>query len=341
MNIAEYKDIYVFCEERENKIHDSSLELLGEAVRLVKDRPSLNYKVVGVVIGDHSDELAELAGYYGADRVIFLHNENLKHYSTEIYTELFMDVIKNDKPDIILIPATVLGRDLAPRIAARCDTGLTADATKLDFDPENEDSALLYVTRLDFGGNLFGTIINETKKPQMTTIRPGVMEPIHKDTEREFHLDKREVSIDHIEDKVKLIEVLQKDNMAVDITKADIILSGGRGIGDNFHVLEECAKMIGAEVGASRGAVDKGFIGKDHQVGQTGKTVRPKVYIACGISGAVQHLAGMEKSDYIIAINKDPEAAIFSVANIGLVGDALEILPLLTEEIKTYRERPY
>ena len=341
MNIAEYKDIYVFCEERENKIHDSSLELLGEAVRLVKDRPSLNYKVVGVVIGDHSDELAELAGYYGADRVIFLHNENLKHYSTEIYTELFMDVIKNDKPDIILIPATVLGRDLAPRIAARCDTGLTADATKLDFDPENEDSALLYVTRPAFGGNLFGTIINETKRPQMTTIRPGVMEPIHKDTEREFHLDKREVSIDHIEDKVKLIEVLQKDNMAVDITKADIILSGGRGIGDNFHVLEECAKMIGAEVGASRGAVDKGFIGKDHQVGQTGKTVRPKVYIACGISGAVQHLAGMEKSDYIIAINKDPDAAIFSVANIGLVGDALEILPLLTEEIKTYRERPY
>ena len=341
MNIAEYKDIYVFCEERENKIHDSSLELLGEAVRLVKDRPSLNYKVVGVVIGDHSDELAELAGYYGADRVIFLHNENLKHYSTEIYTELFMDVIKNDKPDIILIPATVLGRDLAPRIAARCDTGLTADATKLDFDPENEDSALLYVTRPAFGGNLFGTIINETKRPQMTTIRPGVMEPIHKDTEREFHLDKREVSIDHIEDKVKLIEVLQKDNMAVDITKADIILSGGRGIGDNFHVLEECAKMIGAEVGASRGAVDKGFIGKDHQVGQTGKTVRPKVYIACGISGAVQHLAGMEKYDYIIAINKDPEAAIFSVANIGLVGDALEILPLLTEEIKTYRERPY
>jgi electron transfer flavoprotein alpha subunit len=341
MNVAEYKDIYVFCEERENKIHDSSLELLGEAVRLVKDRPSLNYKVVGVVIGDHSDELAKMAGHYGADKVIFLHNEKLKHYSTEIYTELFMDLIKNDKPDIILIPATVLGRDLAPRIAARCDTGLTADATKLDFDPENKESALLYVTRPAFGGNLFGTIINETKRPQMTTIRPGVMEPVHRDPERDFQFDKREVSIDHIEDKVKLIEVLQKDNMAVDITKADIILSGGRGIGDNFHVLEECAKMIGAEVGASRGAVDKGFIGKDHQVGQTGKTVRPKVYIACGISGAVQHLAGMEKSDYIIAINKDPDAAIFSVANIGLVGDALEILPLLTEEIRLYRERPY
>ncbi len=154
-------------------------------------------------------------------------------------------------------------------------------------------------------------------------------------------MDKREVNIDNIDEKVKLIEVLKKDNMAVDITKADIILSGGRGVGGNFHVLEECAKIIGAEVGASRGAVNKGFIGKDHQVGQTSKTVRPKVYIACGISGAVQHLAGMEKSDYIIVINKDPGAAIFSVANIGLVGDALEILPLLTEEIRIYRERPY
>lgn len=298
MNIAEYKDIYVFCEERDKKIHDSSLELLGEAVRLVKDRPSLDYKVVGVVIGDHSDDLAKTAGSYGADKVIFLHNEKLNHYSTEIYTELFMDIIRNDKPDIVLVPATVLGRDLAPRIAARCDTGLTADATKLDFDPENPESALLFVTRPAFGGNLFGTIINETKRPQMTTIRPGVMEPISKDESRKFEFDKREVAIDHIEDKVSLIEVLKKDNMAVDITKADIILSGGRGIGDNFHVLEECAKMIGAEVGASRGAVDKGYIAKDHQVGQTGKTVRPKVYIACGISGAVQHLAGMETYGY-------------------------------------------
>ncbi|MDY0235778.1 MAG: electron transfer flavoprotein subunit alpha/FixB family protein [Gudongella sp.] len=341
MNIAEYKDIYVFCEERDGKIYDSSLELLGEAVRLVKDRPSINYKVVAIIIGNYSDELIDSAGHYGADHVIYLHNDKLNHYSTEIYTSLLMDLIKQDKPDIILIPATVMGRDLAPRLAARCDTGLTADATKLAFDPENEDSPLLYVTRPAFGGNLFGTIINETKRPQMTTIRPGVMERIKKDKSRKFTIDKREVEIDEIKDSVKLLDILKREVMAVDITKADIILSGGRGVGDNFDVLRECAEMIGAVVGASRGAVDKGFIDKDHQVGQTGKTVRPKVYIACGISGAVQHLAGMEKSDYIIAINKDPDAAIFSVANIGLVGDALEILPLLTEEIKLYRERPF
>lgn len=341
MNIADYKDIYVFCEVKDSKIHDSSLELLGEASRLVNNRPSLGYKVVGLIIGNYDEHLIDDIGYFGADKVIYLKNEGINHYSTEIFTSLFMDVINNDKPDIILVPATVLGRDLAPRVAARCDTGLTADATKLDFDPENLESPLLYVTRPAFGGNLFGTIINETKRPQMTTIRPGVMEKLKKHTDRQFIKDIRNVDISTIKDSVKVLEVLQKDHMAVDITKADIIVSGGRGIGDNFHILEECAKMMGAEVGASRGAVDKGYIQKDHQVGQTGKTVRPKVYIACGISGAVQHLAGMEKSDYIIAINKDPEAAIFGVANIGFVGDALEILPLITEEIKRYRERPF
>ncbi|HMM69545.1 MAG TPA: electron transfer flavoprotein subunit alpha/FixB family protein [Gudongella oleilytica] len=341
MNLNEYKDIYVFCEVKDGKVHDASLELLGEASRLVKGRPQLEYKVVGVLIGNHSDDVAAHVGWYGADKVVFLKNDDIKHYSTEIFTSLFTEMIETDKPDIVLIPATVMGRDLAPRIAARCDTGLTADATKLELNPEDADSSLLYVTRPAFGGNLFGTIINETKRPQMTTIRPGVMEMLHKDEHRCFEIDKREVSIDHINDPVKILEVMHKDHMAVDITKADIIVSGGRGIGDNFHVLQECADIMGAVVGASRGAVDKGYIAKDHQVGQTGKTVKPKVYIACGISGAVQHLAGMEKSDYIIAINKDPEAAIFSVANIGIVGDALEILPLLTQEIKRYRERPY
>ncbi len=342
MDIKEYKDIYVFCEEKDGAINDASLELLGEARRLVENRPQLGYKVIGVAIGNLDEDLINEIGYHGADKIIWLYNKDINHYSTEIFTTLFVDeVIKKDKPDIVLIPATVMGRDLAPRIAARCDTGLTADATKLEFDPENENSSLLYVTRPAFGGNLFGTIVNETKRPQMTTIRPGVMEKLPKDTSRQFEIDKREVSIVNINDPVKLVEVLPRDHMAVDITKADIIISGGRGIGDNFHVLEECAKMIGAEVGASRGAVDKGYISKDHQVGQTGKTVRPKVYIACGISGAVQHLAGMEKSDFIIAINKDPDAPIFSVANIGFVGDALEIVPLITEEIKRYRERPY
>lgn len=341
MNLSDYRDIYVFCEEKEGKIHDASLELLGEAARLVNGRPELGYNVVGVLIGNYPDELAASIGHHGAQKVVYLWNEGISHYSTEVFTTLFTDLIGSDKPDIVLVPATVLGRDLAPRIAARCDTGLTADATKLELDPENPNSSLLYVTRPAFGGNLFGTIINETKRPQMTTIRPGVMEMLPRNEERSFLLDKRNVGINHINDPVRVLQVLHKDHMAVDITKADIILSGGRGIGDNFNILDECADMMGAVVGASRGAVDKGYISKDHQVGQTGKTVRPKVYIACGISGAVQHLAGMEKSDYIIAINKDPEASIFSVANIGLVGDALEILPLLSQEIKRYRERPY
>ena len=341
MNINEYKDFYVFIELEGPKISDASLELLGEATRLQNARPGLNYRVVATILGNVSDEILNTLGYRGADLIINLQNEGLKTYSTEIYTHLLNDLIKTDKPDIFLIPATVLGRDLAPRLAARCNTGLTADATMLELNPEDETSSLLYVTRPAFGGNLFGTIINEDKRPQMTTIRPGVMDKNPLDESREFTIDKREVDISQIKDPVKILEVLKKDHMAVDITKADIIIAGGRGIGDQFDVLYECAKLLDAEVAGSRAAVDEGRIPKEQQVGQTGKTVKPKVYIACGISGAVQHLAGMEKSDYIIAINKDENAAIFGSSNMGIVGDALQILPLLTEEIIRYRERPY
>lgn len=340
MNISDYKDLFVFIELHGHEACDASLELLGEAKRLKDGRPCLGYQVVAVILGNAKDEMLKDLGYRGADRIINLRHESLSTYSTEIYTSLLNGLIHEEKPDIFLIPATVLGRDLAPRLAARCDTGLTADATRLEFDPENQESSLLYVTRPAFGGNLFGTIINETKRPQMTSIRPGVMEKLPKDTDRTFTLDKREVDLKGIEDQVRILEVLHKDHMAVDIAKADIIISGGRGVGANFHILRECADMIGAEVGGSRAAVDEGRIGKEMQVGQTGKTVKPKVYIACGISGAVQHLAGMEKSDYIIAINKDPDAPIFGSANMGIVGDALEILPLLTKEIRSYRERP-
>lgn len=339
MNINEYKDLYVFIEHHGEKIHDASLELLGEAKRLKDDRPVLCYSVIAVILGAPTDQMLNELGHRGADKIILLHHESLHTYSTEIFTTLLNDLILQDKPDIFLFPATVQGRDLAPRLAARCDTGLTADATKLEFDPENSESSLLFVTRPAFGGNLFGTIVNESKRPQMTTIRPGVMDKLPMDRDRKFVVDQREVHPENIMDPVKILQVLPKDHMAVDIAKAEIIISGGRGVGSRFDVLRECANMIGAEVGGSRAAVDEGRIDKEYQVGQTGKTVKPKVYIACGISGAVQHLAGMEKSDYIIAINKDPEAPIFGSANIGLVGDAIEILPLLTEEIRNYRER--
>lgn len=341
MNKNEYRDIYVFIEYHDHTIHDASLELLGEAVRLTENRKNLGYSVIAVILGEPSEDTLHELGYRGADKIINLSHASLHTYSTEVYTTLLDELIRTDKPDIFLVPATVLGRDLAPRLAARCDTGLTADATRLEFDPEDESSALLYVTRPAFGGNLFGTIINETKRPQMTTIRPGVMDALPRDTSRPFTIDRREVHPESIRDFVRILDVLHKDHMAMDIAKADIIISGGRGVGNNFHVLRECADMIGAEVAGSRAAVDEGRIDKEFQVGQTGKTVKPKVYIACGISGAVQHMAGMEKSDFIIAINKDPDAPIFSASNIGLVGDALEILPLLTQEIRSYRERPY
>ncbi|HBT19172.1 MAG TPA: electron transfer flavoprotein subunit alpha/FixB family protein [Clostridiaceae bacterium] len=340
MNIHDYKDLYVLIEHEQGILHDASIELLGEAKRLKEDRPGLQYQVVAVILGTASQAMLHELGQRGADEILYLKNEALNTFSTERHTQVLYEAIVERKPDIFLIPATVLGRDLAPRLAARCDTGLTADATKLAFDPDHEDSSLLLVTRPAFGGNLFGTIINEDKRPQMTTIRPGVMDKWPKQEEHRCTITEKAVSLDHIPHEVHILEVLEKDHMAVDIAKAEIIISGGRGVGNGFHVLRTCAEMLGAEVAGSRAAVDEGRIDKAYQVGQTGKTVKPKVYIACGISGAVQHLAGMEKSDYIIAINKDPNAPIFQSANIGLVGDALEILPLLTEEIRNYRERP-
>ena len=340
MNINEYKDIYVFCEITNDNFNISGLELLGEARRLIESRPKLGYKVIAVVIGDIENDKLDNLGHHGADKIIYVKSPKLAVYNTNIYTSVIDDIINDYKPDIFLIPGTVLGRDLAPRVAARCDTGLTADATLLEFEPEKDDSSLLYVTRPAFGGNLFGTIVNETKRPQMTTIRPGVMDVMKLDKSRDFEIIKRDVDESKLTDDIKILEVSTKDFKGIDISKADIIIAGGRGVGDNFDVLKECADLLDAEVGASRAPVDEGLADKNIQVGQTGKTVKPRVYIACGISGAVQHLAGMEKSDYIIAINKDKNAPIFGVANLGIVGDAVEILPLLSEEIIRYKRKP-
>lgn len=340
MNLAEYNDIFVFCEITNNDFNISGLELLGEARRLITTKPKLGYKVVAVVFGNIDDKKLDTLGHHGADKIIYLKNPELEVYNTNIYTALIDDIIVEHKPDIFLIPGTVLGRDLAPRVAARCDTGLTADATILEFDPEDKNSSLLYVTRPAFGGNLFGTIVNETKRPQMTTIRPGVMDVMKADLERDFEVIKKDVDESKLKDNIKILETSPKDFKGIDISKADIIIAGGRGVGDNFDVLKECADLLDAEVGASRAPVDEGLADKNIQVGQTGKTVKPRVYIACGISGAVQHLAGMEKSDYIIAINKDKDAPIFGVANLGIVGDAMEVLPMLSEEIIRYKRKP-
>ncbi|HEY8364020.1 MAG TPA: electron transfer flavoprotein subunit alpha/FixB family protein [Haloplasmataceae bacterium] len=330
MSINDYKDIYVFIELRENNINEVSFELLGESNRLaqqVKD-----YEVIAVLLGHNVKPLCQELIEYGADKVIVCEHPLLKEYSTEAYTLVLTNVINQFKPDIFLIGATTLGRDLAPRIAARCNTGLTADATHLEFDKESS-TQLLLVTRPAFGGNLFATIVCENNRPQMATIRPKVLIPLVPNSNRKGEIIDFNVNLMSNDIHTKIIDIIEKKNTGIDITKADIIISGGRGVAKNFALLKEIAQELGAAVGASRAVVDEGYAPKEIQVGQTGKTVRPKLYIACGISGAVQHLAGMDKSDYIIAINKDKEAPILKIANLGIVGDALEILPILKDEI--------
>lgn len=327
-----HQDIFVLCEFQHHKLVEASLELVSEATRLIEKRPDLNYKIVGVVVGNEPQDQIDEIFRYGADHVIRILADEIVEYDTVLYANLLNQLIEMKKPDIFLFPATVMGRDLAPRVASVCETGLTADATKLDLT-EDKDSSLLMVTRPAFGGNLFATIVCERTKPQMATIRPGVMVLKERNAEATGETEDIKLSVPGYEAKTKILDTIHKELKHADITKAAILISGGRGIGDNFHVLREAADKIGAEVSGSRSAVDAGFIDKELQVGQTGKSVKPKIYIACGISGAVQHLAGMEKSDFIIAINTDESAPIFQVANLGIVGDALEIIPMLSEEI--------
>lgn len=337
MNFKEYKNIFVFCEFNNNKVVEASLELLGEATRLVEKRPELGHKIYGVVVGKQADDQIKELGFHGADGVIVIESKNIVEYDTVLYTNLLKRLIEEKKPDIFLFPATVMGRDLAPRLASKVRTGLTADATKLDLQAKEEASeenpSLLMVTRPAFGGNLFATIVCKNNKPQMATVRPGVMVKIERNDSKNVEVETVNYDLDYTA-KTKIIETIAKEMKHADITKADILISGGRGIGNNFHLLRECADKIGAEVSGSRSAVDAGFIDKELQVGQTGKSVKPSIYIACGISGAVQHIAGMEKSDFVIAINVDENAPIFKVAQLGLVGDALQILPLVVDEIR-------
>ncbi|QVK19075.1 electron transfer flavoprotein subunit alpha/FixB family protein [Mycoplasmatota bacterium] len=336
MNFDEYKDIYVFVEQRDGKIWDVSYELIGEARKLVNQIHHVDYKVVAILMGNEIKDKAQELIYYGADKVIVTESYELIEYHTENFALVLEHIIKQFKPDALLIGATVMGRDLAPRVAARVNTGLTADATILEIDKEQENSTLLWVTRPAFGGNLFGTIICPNHRPQMATIRPNVFDIPKRDKSRTGEIIEFPVEVPS-DSKVKIMKVIEKVEEGIDISKADIIISDGRGVGNRFDILKEVANEIGGVVGASRAAVDEGYATKDMQVGQTGKTVKPRLYIACGISGAVQHVAGMDKSDFIIAINKDPEAAIFNCANVGIVGDALAILPLLKDEIKNLR----
>ncbi len=271
--------------------------------------------------------------YHGADLVYLVDDPSLKYYNDELYSDIFTNLIKIYKPEIVLMGATTYGRSLAPRVASKLNTGLTADCTRLEIDEKNRN---LMQTRPAFGGNLMATIICPNHRPQMATVRPKVMKPLDKDVTRKGQIIKANVEIIK-NPKTKVKDVVTTLIESVSLTEADIVVSGGRGLCDpkNFALVEELARVLGGAVGASRAAVDAGWIDYSHQVGQTGKTVGPKVYFACGISGAVQHLAGMSSSDIIIAINKDPNAPIFKAATYGIVGDVLEVLPALINEFKS------
>ncbi len=298
--------------------------------------PEMGFNVVGVLLGSGIKDKAGEVIAHGADKVIVVDDPLLKDYNTQFYADALTQVVNEFKPDSFLTGATVEGRDLAPRVAARLNAGLTADATKIaiDLDKVKDGEALLLVTRPTFGGNLFGTIVCPNTRPQMATIRPKVFDMAPVDETRTGEVIEFAPKWETTGPEVTILEVEPKLAEGIDITKADILIGAGRGAEGSLDYLNEVAKELGGEVCATRAVVEDGFADKAVQVGQTGKTVRPTLYIACGISGAVQHVAGMEKSDFIIAINRDPEAEIFKIANLGYVGKIEEVMPLLVEEIK-------
>ncbi|WAW15338.1 electron transfer flavoprotein subunit alpha/FixB family protein [Peptostreptococcus equinus] len=327
------KDIYVIVEQVDGVIQKVGIELIGIASKLAAD---LDQKVVAVVLGDKIKDHAPMLISHGAERVICIEDPMLAVYATEPYTKAINALIEDKKPNIVLFGATSIGRDLAPRVSARVHTGLTADCTKLEID---EESKLLLMTRPAFGGNIMATIVCKEFRPQMATVRPGVMQALPKDSSRTGEIENFIVDFTPEDMNIKIREVVKSAHNAVDITESKVLISGGKGIGspEYFDVLKELADELGGLVTSSRANVDAGWIGRERQVGQTGKTVRPDLYMACGISGAIQHLAGMEDSEYIIAINKDAHAPIFGVADLGIVGDVKQIMPILIEKVRALK----
>ncbi len=358
-NIDEFRGVWVFCEQRGGEIQSISNQLLSEGRKLAND---LGVELTGVVLGNGiSKEAAAKLGGYGADKVLLCNHALLANYTTDAYAKVMCDLIKERKPEVVLVGATNYGRDLAPRCAARLHTGLTADCTHLDInvakykeflattstidvatiqdDPASRD---LKMTRPAFGGHLMATIISPRFRPQMSTVRPGVMATQAFDAAQaaKVVVEEPAVALSESDVHVKIVEIKKENKKQVDLIGADVIVSVGRGISKDVEkgikLAEELAAALGGVVGASRAAVDSGWISADHQVGQTGKTVHPKIYVALGISGAIQHLAGMQDSACIIAVNKDSSAPIFEVADYGIVGDLFAAAPQITEKIKAF-----
>lgn len=340
-NIEQYKGVYIFAQQVDNAISPIAFELLGKAKELAKD---LETEVTAVLLGYNVKGLADSLAEYGADNVVVVDSPVLETYRTEPYTQALTAVINEYKPEIMLVGATAIGRDLGPRVSARVGTGLTADCTVLEIgdfplnplpNREQKHNQLL-MTRPAFGGNTIATIACPDNRPQMATVRPGVMQKIDKIDGAKANVIEFNPALEENNCYVEILDVVKEIKNTVDIQEAKILVSGGRGVGskENFKLLEDLADVIGGVVACSRAAVDNGWLDKDLQVGQTGKTVRPNVYFAIGISGAIQHTSGMEESDIIIAINKDASAPIFDVADYGIVGDLNKIVPMLTEALK-------
>jgi len=340
MKLEDYKGVFVFAQQVDHKINDVALELLGKAKQLAGD---LDTDVTAVLIGRNVKELAVKLAVYGADRIIVVDDPELEHYRTEPYTHALASVINEFRPEIVLVGATAIGRDLGPTVSARVQTGLTADCTQLDIgdfpikkmNHQEQKHNQLLMTRPAFGGNTIATIACPDNRPQMATVRPGVMQKLDRIKNPKAEIIDYNPGFSKNDKYVEILDIVKEISNTVDILDANILISGGRGLGgpENFCILEELAAALGGEVSCSRAVVDAGWKPKDLQVGQTGKTVRPNVYIAVGISGAIQHVAGMEESDLIIAINKDETAPIFDVADYGIVGDYRNIVPMLTRQL--------
>jgi electron transfer flavoprotein alpha subunit len=328
-DFSDYRDVWVFAEQRRGQLNRVSLELLGKAVELAR---ASNQNTAAVLMGDSVAELAPTLIQFGADTVYVIDHPLLKDYRTEPYTQVIRELVFAHKPNILLMGATHVGRDLAPRLSRSVGSGLTADCTELSID---SNEGILLQTRPAFGGNVMATIVNRYSRPQMATVRPGVME-VTAVPDKKGDVITKDLSITEDSVGTKILEIVAEAKSKVDLTEAKIIVAGGRGVGDvnGFRLLNELATELGAEVAGTRVAVENGWIPASRQIGQTGVTVRPELYVACGISGAIQHRAGMMDAKFIVAINKDAYAPIFKVADWGIVGDLFDVVPRLTGELQ-------
>ena len=324
------KNVWVFAEQREGVILPVAFEILTEACKIAD---KLGAALSAVLLGHHVESAAESLAEFGADHVYLCDAPEFKDYTTEAYTKQLAHLINEHNPEIFFIGATHNGRDLGPRLASRLDTGLTADCTSLDVDVETGN---LLMTRPAFGGNLMATIICPDHSPQMATCRPGVFKGLPCTANKALDLIEVDSVVEPADIMTEIVKIIKESTQEEDITQANILVSGGRGLGkaEGFELLQKFADKIGATVSSSRAAVDAGWISSARQVGQTGKTVQPELYIACGISGAIQHLAGMNKSRIIVAINKDKDAPIFNIAHYGIVGDLYEVIPELMKQME-------